>query len=141
MDPEEMFERILLETKKNSQPAQDPLVFIVRGDEVRDLLIKNAERYEKMAAEEDTGVASLEKAKLRPIRPMPIPRPSGAITPGVALPVGMGEYTPPPMAPVYREWAWSCRWLADHVETDRVFRLGMHDLALIGVSVRSGGYC
>jgi hypothetical protein len=100
----------------------------VRGDEVRDLFIQQAERFEKMAAEESAGVA--------PIRARPVPSLRRGVAPLIGNELGpVGIPSPPPMAPMYLESARSCRWFADHVETDRVFRLGVHDLGFIGLSV------
>jgi hypothetical protein len=120
---EELFDKMAALQRSVTVLPQDPLVFVVRGAEVRDLLLKLAGKYERAADEESAGnVKSLR-------------RPSFS---GVALPPGVHLPDPPPMAPVYRELAESVRWLADHVEEDRVFKLGLHDLEHLGVSCGRG---
>jgi hypothetical protein len=110
VDWTKMMEKILATAKASSVPAQDPLVFVVTGSEVRELFLAMAERYENMLADERRPYAES-----------------------------------PSKLPLWRETAKSARWLADHVETDRVFRLGLQDLRYLGIyptagPVTSSGY-
>jgi hypothetical protein len=120
----------------------DALVFCLRGTEIQACLIEAAEEAEAEAERE-----SLPK-NVRPIgRPVHPSRP--------IYPQGHGYPQPPSseeIAATYaamaqerakslRANAKTFRFLAAHVEEDKYFRLGIHDLAFLGLVPSRAGQC
>jgi hypothetical protein len=132
----------------------DILVFSLRGTEIRDRLVKMAETAEAEAAR-ISGAANLAKSN---VRPMSIQRPIHRAGAGPALPSppGYGPYELSDeaqrdmnemVAKTYLRAAEDFRFLASHVDEDRLFRLATHDMQCLGftfapmsIAIPSAGY-
>jgi hypothetical protein len=129
----------------------DILVFSLRGTEIRDRLIKMAETAEAEAAR-ISGAANLAKSNVRPMSirrtgagPMVLPSPPG---------YGPNELSDEAqrdmnemVAKTYLRAAEDFRFLASHVDEDRIFRLATHDMQCLGftfapmsIAIPSAGY-
>src|SRR5271167_624652 len=124
-----------------SQATQpDVLVFSLRGKEIQELLLNLAETSEKEAEKQ-----TMPK-NVRPIRPVHPghsysvlgPTPLGTFG-GIHMPAPVDESQMQAVvlahaherAEAFRANAKTYRFLAAHVEEDRFFRLGVHDLAFL----------
>lgn len=106
-------------------PTIDPLVFIVRGREVQELLLARAARQEKQAAELD----AYEAPEAPPLGIMG----GGAVAEGRPYPLHHHSFAA--SSETLRSGAAALRFLASHTEDDRVFRLSLPDvLFLLGSS-------
>jgi hypothetical protein len=120
----------------------DVLVFCLRGTEIQACLIEAAEEAEAEAEKE-----SLPK-NVRPIgrshairRPMPQGYPGGIQGPSEEEIASMNVAMAQERAKSLRANAKTFRFLAAHVEEDKYFRLGIHDLAFLGLVPSRAGQC
>lgn len=129
----------------------DPLVFLLRGAEIRDRLIKLAETAEAEAAKITAVVAHSRDREREPTWRL---RQVGHQSPPLALPAlpAPPGYEPlsaeaqmhmsETMAKTYLRTAEDFRFMAAHVDEDRIFRLATHDMQCLGFtfgSVITGG--
>jgi len=113
----------------------DTLVFCLRGTEIQAILIEAAEESEAEAKKENLP------RNVRPIgRPVRPPYARQAVGPSDYPPLPSNEEIAAMNAAMAQERVKSLlanaktfRFLAGHVEEDKYFRLGIHDLAFLGL--------
>lgn len=118
----------------------DTLVFCLRGIEIQAILIEAAEEAEAEAEMENLprNVRSISHAVRRPV---PQGYQGGIQGPSDEEIAAMRAAMSVERAKSLRANAKTFRFLAAHVEEDKYFRLGVHDLSFLGLVPSRAGQC
>lgn len=121
----------------------DTLVFCLRGTEIQACLIEAAEEAEAEAEKEclPGNVRPISRPRAAIRRPVPQGYPGGVQGPSDEEIAAMNAAMSVERAKFLRANAKTFRFLAAHVEEDKYFRLGTHDLSFLGLVPSRAGQC
>lgn len=136
-DQDRFIEKVADAMRATSVPPCDVLVFSIRGKEIQELLLKKAEEAEKTVEAVKAHYAKLRKFAGKQVQPPARAFPgSRAFVPSLEELDGFQTRSVEEAV----QAAWIYRYLAAHVDEDRLFRLASNDLALIGLLPPAQGY-